>query len=222
MRVLVTRPQPGADATARRLSALGHEPVVLPLTRTEPLDALIPGGPFDAVAFTSAAAARYFPASPAEALAGVPVLAVGEATERAARDAGFRDVSAAEGGAAALAQLAVRRLAIGARVLYAAGKVRTGGLDAALSAAGFAVDLVEVYDTVDVDAVAMPPAIDAAMVHSAKGAQALSRIAGNYDGHVLCISARAAEGLAPRLRARALIAARPEDAAMLAMLDRGG
>ncbi|MEM1285520.1 MAG: uroporphyrinogen-III synthase [Pseudomonadota bacterium] len=36
-RVLVTRAQPEADATAARLVALGHEAIVAPLTRIEPL-----------------------------------------------------------------------------------------------------------------------------------------------------------------------------------------
>ncbi|MGB5801993.1 MAG: hypothetical protein WBG88_17980, partial [Mesorhizobium sp.] len=33
-RVLVTRPEPGAAGTAKRLAALGFEPVLLPLTQT--------------------------------------------------------------------------------------------------------------------------------------------------------------------------------------------
>ncbi|MGD1886616.1 MAG: uroporphyrinogen-III synthase [Cohaesibacteraceae bacterium] len=36
-RVLVTRAQPEADATAARLAALGHEAIVAPLTKIEPL-----------------------------------------------------------------------------------------------------------------------------------------------------------------------------------------
>lgn len=37
VRVLVTRAQPQADATAARLAALGHAPLVAPLTRIDPL-----------------------------------------------------------------------------------------------------------------------------------------------------------------------------------------
>lgn len=42
-RVLVTRPEPAAAATARRLAALGFEPVLLPLTQTRPLPVAVEG-----------------------------------------------------------------------------------------------------------------------------------------------------------------------------------
>ena len=218
MRVLVTRPQPGADATARRLAALGHEAVVMPLTQTAALPASIPPGQFEAVVMTSGAAARHLSPELAALLSGIGVLAVGDATARAAREAGFTDVVAAAGDAAALAALAVERLPTGARVLYLAGKVRTGELEVALGKAGVAVEILEVYDTQDIVDWELPDNLHAAMVHSANGGRAFSQIAPGFAGEVVCISQRAADALAPDLKRRALVAARPDDASMLALL----
>jgi len=96
MRILVVRPEPGAAATATRLRALGHEPVTLPLLATEALDWQLPTRLPEAVIITSAAAVRH--AGPgAQVLHGLPLYAVGEATARAARAAGWRDVRAGPG-----------------------------------------------------------------------------------------------------------------------------
>jgi uroporphyrinogen-III synthase len=55
-RVLVTRAEPGASATARSLAAKGYAPVVEPLFALEPITADLPA--FDALAFTSAKGVR--------------------------------------------------------------------------------------------------------------------------------------------------------------------
>ena len=63
MRILVTRPQPGASRTMRRLQELGFEPLLLPLTETVglPVDAGAAGDNAVAVAITSANAVRHAP-----------------------------------------------------------------------------------------------------------------------------------------------------------------
>jgi len=92
MKVLVLRPQPGADETAKRARALGLDVLVAPLFAVRPL-AWTPPDPagFDAVMLTSASAAR----QAAEGLAPfrhLPCYAVGEATAAAAEEAGFPDI----------------------------------------------------------------------------------------------------------------------------------
>src|SRR5688572_14398609 len=79
-KVLVTRPQPGAARTARRLAELGHRPVELPLTRTValPVEAASFDRPVDAVAVTSANALRHAPPELVARLADRPCFAVGE------------------------------------------------------------------------------------------------------------------------------------------------
>ena len=61
MRLLVTRPQPAAEATARRLEVMGHQPLLLPLARAEHLPEAARKAlelPHAAVALTSAEAVR--------------------------------------------------------------------------------------------------------------------------------------------------------------------
>lgn len=101
MRILVVRPQPGADATAARLMALGHEALVHPLLATQAVDWALPTAAPDAVILTSAAAVHH--AGPqADALKSLPAHAVGEATAAAARAAGWADVAAGPGTVQAL------------------------------------------------------------------------------------------------------------------------
>ena len=91
-RVVILRPQPGADATAARARALGLVPVLYPLFAVEPL-AWMPPDPaaFDALLLTSANAARH--AGPMLAVyLDLPVFAVGEATARAAAEQGFATI----------------------------------------------------------------------------------------------------------------------------------
>lgn len=232
MRVLVTRPQPGADTTARRLTALGHEPVVLPLTRTVALD---PGrvpelAGLEAVVATSAAAIRLAPPTLIAAIRGLPLHAVGRKTVEAAEAAGFRDIAPPL--VDALSAGLHGGLAAGGRVLYLAGRVRTGAIEERLAASGVTVELVEVYDTV-ADGTAFATAasligeapLGAALVYSAYGAAMLSRlavrpaVAAAFGGtRCICISQRVAEALDEDLFDDPQVATSPDERAMLALL----
>ncbi|MCP8938740.1 uroporphyrinogen-III synthase [Alsobacter sp. SYSU M60028] len=143
MRVVVTRPEPDAARTARRLAALGYTPVVAPLFEAVATSSAPAGDGWAAVVATSARAFLAGAADPA-ALSS-PLFAVGERTASAARAAGFRDVRAAGGTALALSQLLARELPAGARVLYLAGTVRKPELEARLAAAGLRVTVRETY-----------------------------------------------------------------------------
>src|SRR5262245_13133093 len=100
-RVLVTRPEPGASRTARRLAEQGFEPVVLPLTeiRALPSDHFPDAANVDAVAVTSANAIRHAPRPLISTLAGKPVFAIGGETARAVKNAGFATVFEGRGNA---------------------------------------------------------------------------------------------------------------------------
>jgi uroporphyrinogen-III synthase len=105
-RIWVTRAQPGADATASRLSGtgLGIVPVVAPLIETTPLEVSPePLHAHDALVFTSAAAVRCVADLSDDR--SLPVFAVGEATARAARAAGWTEVQDADGAVTDLARL---------------------------------------------------------------------------------------------------------------------
>ncbi|MEY2884235.1 MAG: hypothetical protein RL490_1959, partial [Pseudomonadota bacterium] len=90
MRLLVTRPWPGGEASAARLRSAGHDVIEAPLLATEAVTWDAPATTPDALLVTSAAAAR-LAAAPA-ALRALPCHAVGAATAAAARAAGFGDV----------------------------------------------------------------------------------------------------------------------------------
>jgi uroporphyrinogen-III synthase len=98
LRILVTRPQPGAADTALALRARGHAPIVAPLSEIEILSEVDPkSGPWTAIVLTSANGLHGI-ASPAwrEKWHSVPVFAVGDASAKAARAMGL-DVTSAAG-----------------------------------------------------------------------------------------------------------------------------
>jgi uroporphyrinogen-III synthase len=87
MKLLILRPQPGADATAARVIAAGHTPLIMPLFAVEPVDwEAPPPTDYDHLLLTSANAVRQAGANLALYLE-TPVLAVGANTADAARKA---------------------------------------------------------------------------------------------------------------------------------------
>ena len=234
-KVLVTRPQPGAARTARRLAELGHRPVELPLTRTValPVEAALLFSTVDAVAVTSANALRYSPAPLLASFADRPCFAVGERTAAEARERGFRNVTAAKGDAQSLAGLISARLRLGATVAYLTGKVRLSDFEVQTSAAGIGLVVAETYDTQDIDyrpqqlaeIVGAEP-IDAVLLYSANAANCFSRLRWleGFDGWMaraayLCMSSRVADRLENPVKARILVAAEPSEAALLGLLE---
>lgn len=108
MKLLIVRPQPGADESAARARFLGLEPVVAPLFAVRPL-AWTPPDParFDAILLTSANAARLGDDG-LERFLSLPCYAVGPRTAAAARAAGFMDVRIGPSDGAALVAMAER------------------------------------------------------------------------------------------------------------------
>jgi uroporphyrinogen-III synthase len=231
--VLVTRPQPGASATAKRLAERGHEPVLLPLSDIRPLPVeLPPAGVVDAVAVTSANALRALPPLP-EALARRPCYAVGGSTARAARAAGFLTVAVAAGDGAALAALIAAREPAGSRILYPCGRVRRPTFERGLAEGGFACRALEVYDTVFLDpnpdllaAAADGAPIDAVLVYSAETARRLAQFAAarEPDGPLsraafLCLSPHVAAALGTLGGGRTYVPDEPSEDALLTLLS---
>ncbi len=152
MRVLVTRPEPGASRTASRLRTLGHEPVILPLFEaqiTARPDDLPPVQQVGGLIATSARAFSIFGSNtaPAEYL-HLPVYTVGPATAQAARDAGFHDVHEGAGSARDLAGALTAQSGTavdGPGLLYLAGSPRKPFLEEALTAEGLPLKVLETY-----------------------------------------------------------------------------
>lgn len=105
--LLVLRPQPGADDTARAARALGLDPVVAPLFDVVPVDWACPASNgFDGLLAGSANVFRQglrHGGANLATLRGLPVHAVGAATAAAAQDAGFGLAGTGAGGLQAIA-----------------------------------------------------------------------------------------------------------------------
>ena len=234
VRVLVTRPEPGASRTARRLEVLGFQPVLLPLTETRalPVEATI-GADAVAVAVTSANAVRHAPRALIASLAELPCHAVGKRTAEACRAAGFLAVTEGPGDAEALADLIAGGVA-GKAIVYLCGRVRFQAFEQRLTAAGVDVQPIETYDTTgmdysDADVVARLSGrpVEAALLYSAKASAALVSLIARpalrqlfEKTQFLTLSARVAgplEGIAGQAIG---IASQPEEDALLALLSQ--
>lgn len=234
VRVLVTRPEPGASRTAQRLLDQGFQPILLPLTETVALlvDADGVANNAVAVAVTSANAVRHAPKEIIAALAGLPCHAVGKRTAEAAHTAGSFSVSEGPGDAQALADALAGDYA-GQTIVYLCGRVRFPGFEQRLQAAGVHVRAVETYDTVALDysdeavlARLSGLPVEAVLLYSANAATAMQALAGRpallgvFEGTVFfALSARIAAALADVAGDRIRIAPEPSEDALLGLLQ---
>lgn len=211
--LIVTRADPGGAATAARAQAMGLDARHLPLFEARPLAWVIPEGDFDALLATSAQALRL--AGPRlQALANLPVWAVGEATAEAARMAGMAVAAAGTADAQALLD-AMASAGIG-RALWLCGRERSKpdsrGIDL-VALPVYAVDEVDPGRDWSV-AIAAPAAV---LAHSTRGAARIAALAGTARKHLLLVAiSEKAAAAAGDGWAHVAIAARPDDAAMLA------
>ena len=229
MRVLITRPRDEAETFAGQLGRLGVETEIEPLLEIRPRSkvALDLAG-VQALLLTSANGARAL--SAATARRDLPVLAVGDATARAARAAGFTDVAVADGTVEALAELARAKLKPEAgRLLHVAGSAVAGDLGGALAKAGFHVERAVLYDAVT--ATELTPAARAALNSNRLDAVAFfsPRTAATFVSLVrragleptlarldaLCLSRAVAEAAAAAAWRRLKVAPSPELSALL-------
>ncbi|TSE13792.1 uroporphyrinogen-III synthase [Mesorhizobium intechi] len=233
LRVLVTRPEPGASRTARRLQDAGFQPVVLPLTETValPADAGFVTGDAVAVAVTSANAVRHAPKKVIAALAARPCHAVGARTAEAARKMGFSSIIEGSGDAEALAD-AIAAAFPGKAITYLCGRVRFPMFEQRLEAAGVLVRTVETYDTLPVPycdetilALLSGQPVDAVLLYSAKAAvlmQALIKRPALQEAfqktRFIALSARIADAFGDGAAKAIRIAAQPDEEALLALL----
>jgi uroporphyrinogen-III synthase len=241
VRLLVTRPPPDAERTAAALRAAGHTVDVAALLRIESiLDAELGSGPWSALVITSANVLHALAAHPRRAaLEGLRVFAVGRRTAAVARAAGFRDVIAAGHNVQELTQH-IRAWAREAHVchalLYLAGEDRSRDLAGDLAADDITVVTATLYRAVKADR--FPPAVAAALAagqvegvlhFSRRSAQAYIDCA--RAGGLLvqamapahfCLSGQIAEALTMAGAKTVRIAARPDEATLIALIGPGG
>lgn len=222
MKILVTRPEPGARATAARLVTMGHEPVLAPCLAITPLPARLLAHP-GALIVTSFQA---IPALP-ETLRNIPVFCVGDATAGKLRAAGFSRVESANGDATGLLRLITSRRLPGTHVM-AVGERHGLALARQLREAGISVLRRKVYAARPLRA--LPEAalralsrneVDTALFYSAETARAFIRLAPSGTANIMACAlsptvALALDGL-PWSKIRVALA--PTEADLMALLS---
>ena len=156
LRIAITRAEPEAHVTARRVQELGGVPIVAPLLTIErrAFDTNIDG--VQAILFTSTNGVFAF----AEATRERPpqVITVGNATAEAAVKAGFNNVRSANGDVGALAEVAGKVLQPnGGKVLHVSGEHTAGDLVGALTQAGYRAEQRLSFESKQVEK--MPPGL---------------------------------------------------------------
>lgn len=227
LKIWITRAQPGADATAARVHALGHTTFVAPLLAVEVLENVeVDLSGVGALAFTSANGLRAFIRLTEDR--SLRVFAVGAATAKAARQAGFKQVLSADGDVAALAEgIASRRAEIGGAVLHPGAAELAGDLAGALERARVEVRALTLYDTLptrlEPDQIEQLAQVDVALVHSAKAAQALAVVLQSHPQphlRVLGLSRAVMKPLALAQVSDKAFAPFPLESALLNLIDR--
>ncbi|WP_291847450.1 uroporphyrinogen-III synthase [Bradyrhizobium sp.] len=241
MAVLVTRPHPDDEATARALRARGFDVLRAPMLRFEPVpfqdDA---DARYGAVIVTSANALRAI----ASHLAGsrllkLPLFAVGDHTAAAARDAGFGEVIASGGDAGALRDLVLaavksKRLQKASPLLYLAGADLARDLAGELGQKGFTVVTQTTYRMVPASGLPreicdafLANRIEAVLHYSRRSARAFLEAARSAGVEIsalalpqYCISAAVAAILRDAGATQVTAAISPDENALLDSLGR--
>jgi uroporphyrinogen-III synthase len=232
MRMLVTRPEPDAQASIDRLGALGIEAVAAPLLRRTTLDFHLPAtSGFAALAVTSTNALRALEDRSVVAdLHHLPVYAVGDRTAHEARELGFVEVFSAGGTLERLATM-LALAGIKGPVLYPAGKHLSGDLAHALAPHGIMVVKATVYDMIaesdfpDGTMAALESGdLAAVLLYSRRTAEIFCQIVGEKlaeankrDLVLLCLSENVAQPLVEKHFTRVHLADRPDEEAMMSL-----
>jgi uroporphyrinogen-III synthase len=235
MRILVTRPEPDATRQAELLAARGHEPVVAPLLLIEPATCVpleLEGA--QALIATSRNALRALASHPDLGRArSLPLFAVGEATAQAATELGFSKVTAGPGTGEDLAKLIAETLNPKAGALvHLSGETVAFDLKPALQAQGFALRRPVLYRAVP--ATRLPESVlsllnegklDGVVLMSPRTAAIFAALAVRHGAlteasrlDCYCLSSAVAQAVEP-LKARAIVAARPREEDILALID---
>ncbi|HEY7842967.1 MAG TPA: uroporphyrinogen-III synthase [Bradyrhizobium sp.] len=236
MAVLVTRPHPDNEVTARSLRERGFEVVLAPMLRFEALPLADDiDTDFAAVIVTSANALRAVEAQ-LEGFLKLPLFAVGEHTASEARRFGFGQVISAEGDAGKLRDLLRKSLKSkkAKRLLYLAGNDLSRDLADALGERGFEVVTRTTYRMVALSSLSRQTRdafaaneVEAVLHYSQRSARAFLEAARAEGVEIsalavpqCCISANVAAILREAGALQVLAAASPDENALFGALER--
>lgn len=228
MRILITRPLEDGKQIAARLAERGHQALLAPLLTPHFYEGPEPDlNGVLAILATSANGIRAFVRRTPRR--DFSVFAVGPQTAEEARKSGFTEVRNADGDAKALALAATLWAAKKGVLLHVCGEDAPGTLAENLTLRGFKVRRCPLYAIEP--AARLPQAaraalknreLDGAMFFSPKSARIFGALADGLpteDLTAFCISPATAQALSPMPFAHIAVAARPNQAAMLALLE---
>ena len=211
-RLLVLRPEVGAEATVAKARAAGLEAIATPLFRIESVEWRAPdAGSFDGLLLTSANAVRNA-GEQLEDLRGLKVYAVGEATAEAARSAGFDIAASGDSGIDRLLDSIEADL----RMLHLCGAERREPRDARQ-----AITPLTVYRSREIDQPDLSPAPgQLALIHSPRAGMRFAELVKDRTTiAVAAISTAALEAVGEGWE-MAEAADAPNDDALLALATR--
>ncbi len=228
-RLLITRPTDDAEPLTRLLRGMGFECLVEPMLTIvhEPGPAPDLTG-VQALLMTSANGARAFASRSSERR--LPVLAVGNATAQAARQAGFAQVDSAGGDVDDLSRLVRARLdPVAGVLLHVAGSRVAGDLATQLADAGFAYRREALYraETAQGLSAATIAVMTAGIIHgvlffSPRTAATFVRLLDKAGVMAMvarmdafCLSPAVAEATRPAPWRRSMVAERPDQDSLL-------
>jgi uroporphyrinogen-III synthase len=211
-RLVILRPEPGATETVERAKQRGLDAVAIPVFTIESLPWEVPeASGFDALLLTSANAMRQGGEGLVQ-LRGLPVHAVGEATAKAARDAGFDIASSGDSGVDRLLASIEPEL----RLLHLCGEEAKAPVDAPQR-----ITRIAVYRSTPIDAPDLTPIGGAvAIVHSPRGGARLAQLVEDRGSVAIAAISDAAAAEVGGGWKNVEIADRPSDEALLALAAR--
>jgi uroporphyrinogen-III synthase len=236
VRVIVTRPEDSARRTAERLIDLGHQPILIPLTKAihhPDLARVALNGPHAVLAITSAQAVQTLSALGPDLsrFFDETLFAVGKASAKAAEMAGFRRIRIGPGTGAALAEfIASDAPNLPDPLLYLAGSPRSQKFEDGLRAKGVGFSVAEIYtmQPIDYDEEETHEAwrlmqVDAVMLYSAENTRLFfARVASHMrtldEVTLLAISESVAASVPPQFHRNIKIAAQPDEDGLFALL----
>jgi uroporphyrinogen-III synthase len=236
MRLIVTRPEPDATRTARALIRLGHIAILSPmLDIVTDRTVKIPTRSYQAVLVTSANAVRALAERPVRPVTvEVPLLAAGDQTALEGKRAGFSAARSAGGALGDLVALVAEELKpASGPLLYVAGEEQAGDLAGLLTEKGFDVETATLYRAEArarlagvAEGALKAGTVDGVLFYSRRSAAAfaLALRAGNLAPLAeniicFCISASTAEAIGKVASGRTLIAEKPDQLALFAIIE---
>lgn len=233
--ILVTRPQPGAAVTGKKLVKAGFNVVVQPFTemvaKPAPSD-LSELHTVTAIIVTSANALRYLSDEMRAVLTSIRMLTVGDATREEAQRQGFDNVISADGNARDLTGLIRQEVTSDDHILYLCGAVRTTDIETELSRLKLSFIVLETYETIKIsqltdilNATFSESEIDAVCFYSSVSTQLFAeyfQVTGSSNKLLnikyFCISERAKSCLPDALKKLSFVSEKPRDDAMIDLL----